>query len=43
LLEEQNVAKRLRRLSELLARELERPGADPIYAESLAMVARLVR
>jgi glucose-6-phosphate dehydrogenase assembly protein OpcA len=29
--------------AELLAHELERPGADPIYAESLAMVARLVR
>jgi glucose-6-phosphate dehydrogenase assembly protein OpcA len=29
--------------AELLARELERPGADPIYAESLAMVGRLVR
>lgn len=29
--------------AELLAHELERPGADPIYAESVAMVARLVR
>jgi glucose-6-phosphate dehydrogenase assembly protein OpcA len=28
---------------ELLAYELERPGADPIYAESLSMVGRLVR
>jgi glucose-6-phosphate dehydrogenase assembly protein OpcA len=29
--------------AELLAHELERPGADPIYAETLAMVGRLVR
>ena len=29
--------------AELLAHELERPGADLIYAESLAMVGRLVR
>ena len=29
--------------AELLAHELERPSADPIYAESLAMVGRLVR
>src|SRR5579875_286205 len=29
--------------AELLARELELPAADPLYAESLAVVARLVR
>ncbi|HEY7064836.1 MAG TPA: glucose-6-phosphate dehydrogenase assembly protein OpcA [Chloroflexota bacterium] len=29
--------------AELLALELERPGADPVYAESLVMAGRLVR
>jgi hypothetical protein len=28
---------------ELLARELESPTADPLYAEALATIARLVR
>jgi glucose-6-phosphate dehydrogenase assembly protein OpcA len=32
-----------RSTAELLAQELERPGADWVYAESLAMVGRLVR
>jgi len=29
--------------AELLVRELQATVADPVYAESLAMVARLVR